>query len=59
MSSSNVRREDGVTIVDLGHRRIKTDMINRHRYNDLRKKDTVSLKDVLWALRESGKGFQG
>jgi len=53
----NVRRCDGRTVVQLGHITIKTDMINRHRYNDLRKKDKVKERDVLWALKESGKGF--
>jgi len=54
---SKVSREDGETIVQLGHIRVRTDLINRYRYNDLRKKDRPGPRDVVWALKESKKGF--
>jgi len=45
-----ISRINGVTIVHCGQLKIKTNLINRARWNDLRKLDTIRPLDVWRAM---------
>ena len=44
-----LRRSNGVTILEIGNVTLKTDKINRFRYNNLRKKEKITMYDFLSA----------
>lgn len=50
----SIKRKNGLTIIDLEGlgMRIKTNLINRHRFNDLTKKDKILPTDIMLALRK-------
>lgn len=52
---SRIKRDRGQTIFNLGPMMIRTDAINRHEYNRLRKLQKIKLNDVFLALRKPKK----
>lgn len=52
MTEIKVKRIKGVTLIQVGNLVIKTDKINRYRYNDLRKKKVITQKDVFNILKK-------
>lgn len=52
-----IKRKGGKTIIEIGQYRIVTTLINRHKYNYLRKKmekEPVSLEEILLLMRKKG-----
>lgn len=47
---AKLKREDGVTYIEVAGLKIATSKINRHRFNDLRKKKCITVSDILWAM---------
>jgi hypothetical protein len=45
-----VKRKKGITIIELGNFVIRTDKINRYRYNDLKKLSKTNPKKILKIL---------
>lgn len=48
---AKITRTKGITKIDMGSLTIKTNAINRHRFNDLRKKDKLSWNEIHKYLR--------
>lgn len=49
--NTSIKRTKGITIVQLGNLTIKTNLISRNRFNDLRKQPVIRPHEVLGILK--------
>jgi len=52
---ATLTRVKGITTVVIGNITIRTSLINRHRFNNLRKKTRLKPIDVIRAIKKSDK----
>jgi hypothetical protein len=50
-----VDRKDGITMIEMPQMRLKTNLINRHKYNVLRKKLMLDIEYLIKVLEKCRK----